>query len=50
MGELVLENPYGNVQLNIGGTQNIERGCLGKDIDQRPVVRRSLVLGQIFGV
>ena len=23
MGELVLENPYGNVQLNIGGTQNI---------------------------
>ena len=23
MGELVLENPFGNVQLNIGGTQNI---------------------------
>ena len=23
MGELVLANPYGNVQLNIGGTQNI---------------------------
>ncbi len=23
MGELVLENPYGNVQLNIGGTQNV---------------------------
>jgi len=49
MGELVLENPYGNVQLNIGGTQNILEIARQFQIPKVVYTSTGAVYGEVSG-
>ena len=49
MGELVLENPYGNVRLNIGGTHNILEIARQFDIPKVVYTSTGAVYGAVSG-
>ncbi|MGD9331385.1 MAG: NAD(P)-dependent oxidoreductase [Desulfobacterales bacterium] len=50
MGELVLENPYGNVQVNIGGTQNILEIARQFEIPKVVYTSTGAVYGEVSGI
>ena len=49
MGELVLENTYGNVQVNVGGTQNILEIARQFDIPKVVYTSTGAVYGEVSG-